>query len=73
MTPTNTILSDLLADCAACGIRLALVDTDGLEIDAPRDALGPNLLDRLKAHKADLLSMLWPAPEVAAEPLAAKK
>jgi hypothetical protein len=34
----------------------------------PRSALTPDLLDRLKAHKAELLAMLRPAPSTEAEP-----
>ncbi|MCO6458767.1 MAG: hypothetical protein J5I93_25955 [Pirellulaceae bacterium] len=64
MTRTPSTLADLLADCDAHGIRLALADGDGLAIDAPQDALTPDLLARLKAHKADLLAMLRSAPEV---------
>jgi hypothetical protein len=65
MTRTPSLLADLLADCDAHGVRLALADGGGLEIDAPQDALTPDLLARLKAHKADLLAILRPAPEVA--------
>jgi hypothetical protein len=54
-----------LAECEAHGIRLALGDSGGLEIDAPQETLTPDLLARLKAHKADLLAMLRPAPESA--------
>jgi hypothetical protein len=36
-----------------------LLAGDGrLTIDAPQDALTPDLLDRLKAHKADVVAML---------------
>ena len=65
MSGATSILADLLTDCHAHGIRLALADGGGLEIDAPPDALTPDLLDRLKAHKVELLEMLRPAPEVA--------
>jgi hypothetical protein len=65
MTRTPSLLADLLADCNAQGIRLALADGGGLEIDAPQDALTPDLLARLKAHKADLLAMLRPALDLA--------
>ena len=61
MIGAPSILSDLLAECDAVGIRLALADGGGLEIDAPKDALTPDLLSRLKAQKADLLAMLRPA------------
>lgn len=64
MTRTPFLLADLLTDCDSHGIRLALVDGGGLEIDAPQDVLTTDLLGRLKAHKADLLVMLRPAAEL---------
>jgi len=54
---------DLLAECESHGIRLTLAVNRGLAIDAPRDALTPNLLGRLKVHKTELLAMLRSAPE----------
>ncbi len=56
-----TDIARLLADCNAHGIRLALADGDGLAIDAPQVALTPDLIDRIKSHKADLLGVLRPA------------
>jgi hypothetical protein len=50
--------TDLLAECEAHGIRLTLAGDGGLSIDAPQDALTPDLLDRLKAHKADVLDAI---------------
>ena len=35
-----------------------------LTIDAPQDTLTPDLLGRLKTHKAELLALLRPMPEV---------
>lgn len=58
MTGTPSILAEVLAECDAHGIRLLLADDGGLTIDAPQDALTPDLLDRLKAHKAELLTLL---------------
>lgn len=58
MTRTPSTLDELLADCDAHAIRLALAGCGGLEIDAPSDALTPDLLARLKAHKGDLLAFL---------------
>ncbi len=50
--------SQLLATCDSLGIRL-LPDVDGgLSIDAPQDALKPELLQQLVANKADLLTHL---------------
>ncbi len=51
-------LGKLLAECDARGIRLFLSGSDELTIDAPRQALTPDLLGQLKAHKADLLIAL---------------
>ncbi len=70
MTRTPSLLADLLADCDAHGIRLALADGDGLEIDAPQNALTPDLLGRLKSHKADLLAILRRDPKAHAIDLA---
>jgi hypothetical protein len=47
--------SDLLAECEAHDIRLTVAGDGGLSIDAPQEALTPDLVDRLKAHKAELL------------------
>jgi hypothetical protein len=60
--------TDLLAECEDHGIRLTLAGDGGLTIDAPQYALTLDLLDRLKAHKAELLAMLRPAPSTEAEP-----
>ena len=74
MTGTPSTLADLLAECDAHGIRLLPADDGGLTIDAPQDALTPDLLDRLKAHKAELLAMLRPAPDAAtASPVGGKR
>jgi hypothetical protein len=63
---TNSVTADLLVECNARGISLLLADDGGLTIDAPtRETLTPDLLDRLKADKANLLTMLRPAPESA--------
>ena len=64
MSGAPSTLANLLADCDAHGIRLALTDGGGLEIDVPQDSLTPDLLDRLKAHKGELVAMLLYAPEV---------
>ncbi len=59
--------ADLLLECEAHGIRLTLAGDGGLAIDAPEDALTPNLLGRLKACKADLLAMLRPTVKLGAD------
>ena len=54
-----TELAELLADCDACGIRLTPADDgDDLTVDAPQVALTADLIDRLRANKAELLTML---------------
>lgn len=54
--------NDLLTECEARGIRLALAGDGGLSIDAPQDALTPDLLRRLRAHKPVLLRLLATCP-----------
>ncbi len=56
----------LLMDCEARGIRLLPVGEDGLTIDAPKDVLTSDLIQRLKAHKGDLLAMLRPEADTPA-------
>lgn len=58
MTADDSALTGLLAECDGSGIRLLLAEDGGLTIDAPRDALTPPLLERLKAHKPALLASL---------------
>jgi len=58
MTTMPLGLEKLIADCDTQSIRLLPVGNGGLTIDAPQDALTPDLLDRLKAHKVELLAML---------------
>jgi TubC N-terminal docking domain len=58
MTGTPSKLADLLTDCDARGIQLMLAEDGGLTIDAPRDALTPHLLDKLKARKTELIAVL---------------
>ena len=57
-----TGLAELLADCGADGIPLLRAGGDGLTIDASREALTPDLMKRLKAHKAALLAILADDP-----------
>ena len=52
----------LLAECDARGIRLCLADDSRLSIDAPQATLTPDLLEQLKAYKAELLTLLEPVP-----------
>ena len=68
MTGVPYLLADLLADCEANRIRLIPTGGGGLTIDAPQGALTPALVTRLKAHKAELLALLRPAPDAAPTP-----
>lgn len=63
MSGTPSPLAELLAECDAHGIRLFVADDGGLTIDAPQDALTPDLLGRLKAHKGELLTLLLRASD----------
>jgi len=51
--------SDILRDCAAASIVLRAEGND-LAFDGPRSAVTPDLVDRMKAHKPELLAMLQP-------------
>ena len=68
-------LAELLTDCDARGIRLHPAGDGGLTIDAPghpqggSSALTPDIVARLKAHKAELLALLRPAAAVQAQPM----
>ena len=53
-----TGLDELLADCDARGIRLLPSSDGGLTLDAPQDAVTPELLDGLRQHKSELLKLL---------------
>jgi hypothetical protein len=63
-----TDLAGLLADCDARRIRLLAAGDVGLTIDAPQDALTPDLIGRLKAHKGELLGLLRSTPNVGRDP-----
>jgi len=60
-----TGLADLLVECDARDIRLFPAGDTELTIEAPEGELTADLIERLKAHKADLLAMLGTSPEVA--------
>jgi hypothetical protein len=63
MTASHSILFEIAAECDARGIRL-IPGCDGyLKIDAPRGSLTPEFLDRLKAHKTEILSLLLRAAD----------
>ena len=59
-------LNEFLAKCDAVGIRFTMAGDDGLAIDAPQNALTPNLLERLKANKREIIRLfheLGPCPD----------
>jgi hypothetical protein len=51
-------LDDLLAECVALDIRLGVGEGHGLLVDAPRQALTPELIARLTVNKAELLTAI---------------
>jgi hypothetical protein len=57
---------ELFSKLARLGIRLK-AEGDRLRF-APRSAVTPDLADRMKAHKAELLAMLRPVSDVALAP-----
>ena len=66
-------LAELLADCDARGILLHPAGDGGLTIDAPQGALMPDMVERMKAHKAELLALLQPAPAIQPQPMPTTK
>lgn len=52
---------DLLAECDHLGIQL-LPAGENLDIDAPENALTPELIERLRLHKPAILATLRPTP-----------
>lgn len=58
------LLAELLLDLEAVGVRRVIPEGDNLRL-IPTVVIPAALLARVKAHKADLLAMLRPAPEVA--------
>jgi hypothetical protein len=58
MTDARSRLTELLAECEAYGIRLLPEGDGGLTIEAPQQALTPDLMAELKSHKAQLLNVL---------------
>lgn len=62
-----TGMAELLADCDTRGIRLHPAGDGGLTIDAPQATLTPDMVARLRNHKAELLALLRPVPVVEPE------
>jgi hypothetical protein len=66
MTAMRSMIADLLTECDFHGVRLTLTVDDRLEIEAPQDALTPELLMRLKTHKSELIACIERLEERAA-------
>lgn len=73
MTGLDLTLTDLLAECDAQGIRLIPAGPGGLTVDAPQDVLTPELIERLRTHKTDLIAHLRPKAPGRAMPTARAK
>jgi hypothetical protein len=58
MTEPTSTLAALLTHCQAQGVRLIPGAGEAVTIDGPADAMTPDLIDRLKAHKHELLAVL---------------
>jgi hypothetical protein len=50
--------TELMSECLTLGIRLNVTRDGRVAIDAPKDALSPELLERVRTHKAELLEKL---------------
>ncbi|REK17395.1 MAG: hypothetical protein DWQ37_06290 [Planctomycetota bacterium] len=63
-------VTELVRECHTRGIRLKVTRDGRVTIDAPRDALSPEFLERAKAHKAELIDRFATrAPGAAAKPV----
>ena len=67
MAASPSSLLELAADCDANRIRLIPGRDGSLTIDAPRGILTPELLGRLKTHKAAILVLLLRAEDFDAD------
>lgn len=54
--------AEIVAYLERRGVRIKLADSE-LELDAPENALTPDLVERIRAHKAELLAFLKSATE----------
>jgi hypothetical protein len=55
-------------ELAAAGVRLS-IDGDGLAYDAPRGAMTPDLLVRMRTHKRELMAHLRAAMQASDKPV----
>jgi hypothetical protein len=51
-------VTELLGECDTRGIRLNATRDGRVTIDAPKDALSPEFLERVRTHKAELIEQL---------------
>jgi hypothetical protein len=58
MSVESSTLRDLLSECENRNVRLEPTEDDGLLVDGPQHSLTPDLLDRLRTRKFELLAML---------------
>jgi hypothetical protein len=59
---------ELLAQCAALGVRLIPEGGSGLQIDFPNSGLPPGLIDSLACHKLQILALLAGAVPASSSP-----
>lgn len=63
-------VAELMSECDAHGIRLIVTRDGRVTIDAPKDALSPKLLERIRRFKVELIEQLGTkAPAPAAKPV----
>ncbi len=62
-------VTELMCECQARGIRLNVTRDGGVTIDAPKDALSLELLERVRAHKAELIEQIATKASAAARPV----
>lgn len=63
-------VAELMSECLTRGIRLKVTHDGRVTIDAPKDALSPELLERVRTHKVELIEQLGTkAPAPAAKPV----
>lgn len=59
MSATPSPLAALFAECDARGIELCIDADSGLAVDGPEDAVTPDLVERLRTRKTDILLVLY--------------
>jgi len=61
-----TNLAELVDECKSLGIVLTPTDDSSITVDGPTGSLTPELIDRIKGHKKDILRFLQPHQEESA-------